>query len=150
MHSWPRIWPITFSLKPSQSCSLCQATKKREQTEKYKLNPDGAKIQTQHHFSFLLQITKQWPPPLSQIHYTQAIWLEMWRWPLFVWTREKGERAMGGGGCQPGEKGDNHQVHSMPICHLVNGLILLECKAAATLTRSLSRQWRQNPVTGSP
>lgn len=82
-------------------------------------------------------------PPLPQIHYTQAIWLEMGRWPLFVWTREKGERGLGGG--QLGEKGDNHQVHSMPICRLVNGLILLECKAAATLTRSLSRQWRENP-----
>lgn len=43
-------------------------------------------------------------------------------------------------GDQPGEKGDNHQVHSMPICRLVNGLILLECKAAATLTGSLSQQ----------
>lgn len=87
-------------------------------------------------------------PPLPQIHYTQAIWLEMGRWPLFVWTREKGERGLGGG--QLGEKGDNHQVHSMPICRLVNGLILPECKAAATLTRSLSRQWRENPATGSP
>lgn len=47
--------------------------KKREQTEKQALNPGGAKIQTQHRFSFLLQITKQWPPPFSQIYYTQAI-----------------------------------------------------------------------------
>lgn len=44
---------------------LSTRPQKREQTEKYKLNPDGAKIQTQHHFSFLLQITKQWPPSLS-------------------------------------------------------------------------------------
>lgn len=55
--------------------SLGQArTKKKEsKQEKYKPNPDGEKSQTQHHFFFLLQITKQWPPPLSQIHYTQAI-----------------------------------------------------------------------------
>lgn len=63
--------------------------------------------------------------------------------------RKRRERSGGGGG-QLGGKGNNHQVHSMPICRLVNGLILLECKAAATLTQSLSRQWRENPVTGSP
>lgn len=68
---------------------------------------------------------------------------------LCLFEPEKKEREQWGGGGQPGEKGDNHQVHSMPICRLVNGLILLECKAAATLTRSLSREWRQNPVTGS-
>lgn len=54
---------------------FCQATekRKREQREKYNLNPDEAKMQTPHHACLLLQITKQWPLPLSQIHYTQAI-----------------------------------------------------------------------------
>lgn len=55
------------------SLSARQRLKKESKQEKYKLNPDGERSQTQHHFSFLLQITKQWPPPLSQIHYTQAI-----------------------------------------------------------------------------
>lgn len=53
---------------------LCrEGLKKESKQEKCRLNPDGEKSQTQHHFSFSLQITKQWPPPLSQIHYTQAI-----------------------------------------------------------------------------
>lgn len=75
VHGYRRPQPGTLLLKPPQSCSLSarQRLKKESKQEKYKLNPDGEKSQTQHHFSFLLQITKQWPPPLSQIHYTQAI-----------------------------------------------------------------------------
>lgn len=126
--------------------------KKREQTEKYKLNPDGAKIQTQHHFSFLLQITNNGPR-----HSRKSTTHRQFDWKcedsLCLFEAEKKEREQWGWGRwgdQPGEKGDNHQVHSMPICRLVNGLILLECKAAATLTGSLSQQWRANPVTGTP
>lgn len=92
---------------------------------------------------FLLQITKQWPPPLSQIYYTQAIWLEMWRWPLFVWTREKGESK--GGGDQSREKGDNHQVHSMPICRLVNG-----AHSAGVQSSGYANSESQPAVEGEP
>lgn len=56
----------------------------------------------------------------------------------FVCLQEReGESRMG---YQSGEEGDNHQVHSKPICCLVNRLILLEWHVQSIGFASLESQ----------
>lgn len=52
--------------------------------------------------------------------------MEMQGLSLVGWKREREK------GDQAGEVGDNHQVHSKPICCLVNRRILLECHVRGT------------------
>lgn len=122
--------------------------KKREQTEKHKLNPDGAKIQTQHRFSFFAaDYQTMAPATLSNLLHTGNLIGNVKM--AFVCLNQRKRREQGGG-ISRGKRGITIRYTQCQSVASSMGLILLECKAAATLTRSLSRQWRENPATGSP
>lgn len=142
-----RLQPGTFLLKPSQSCSLSarqQPKKKRANRRNTSLILTEKRTRLNITSLFCYRLPNNGPRhSLKSTTHRQFDWkCEDGLCLLEIERREERGVRLGG------RKGDNHQVHSQPICCPINGLILLECKAAATLT--LSQQWRENAATGSP